>query len=109
LLDHAPHRIALVYRQILDRRPLVRSLAHLKAVHPRELGNRLDRSVLHAWNAGIDDIEHADMLVFDLDSGEGVVWESVIETALTLQRMLRDEGLQPWPKLTLGKVAGFNQ
>jgi bifunctional non-homologous end joining protein LigD len=43
------------------------------------------------------------MLVFDLDPGEGVAWEFVIETALRLHRMLKDEGLEPWPKLTGGK------
>jgi bifunctional non-homologous end joining protein LigD len=58
---------------------------------------------LHAWNARIDDIEHPDMLVFDLDPGEGVAWEFVIDTALRLRRMLKDEGLEPWPKLTGGK------
>jgi bifunctional non-homologous end joining protein LigD len=55
---------------------------------------------LHPWNASIDDIEHPDVLVFDLDPGEGVAWEFVIETALRLRRMLKDEGLEPWPKLT---------
>jgi bifunctional non-homologous end joining protein LigD len=58
---------------------------------------------LHPWNASIDDIEHPDLLVFDLDPGEGMAWELVIETALTLRRMLQDEGLEPWPKLTGGK------
>jgi bifunctional non-homologous end joining protein LigD len=58
---------------------------------------------LHPWNASIDDIEHPDMLVFDLEPGEGVAWEFVIETALRLRRMLEDEGLKPWPKLTGGK------
>jgi bifunctional non-homologous end joining protein LigD len=58
---------------------------------------------LHPWNASVDDIEHPDMLVFDLDPGEGVAWEFVIETALRLRRMLEDEGLKPWPKLTGGK------
>jgi bifunctional non-homologous end joining protein LigD len=43
------------------------------------------------------------MLVFDLDPGEGIAWEFVIETALRLRRMLKDEGLEPWPKLTGGK------
>jgi bifunctional non-homologous end joining protein LigD len=50
---------------------------------------------LHAWNARIDDIEHPDMLVIDLDPGDGVAWEFVIETALLLPRMLKDEGLEP--------------
>jgi bifunctional non-homologous end joining protein LigD len=58
---------------------------------------------LHAWNARIDDIEHPDMLVFDLDPGEGIAWDFVIETALLLRRMLKNEGLEPWPKLTGGK------
>jgi bifunctional non-homologous end joining protein LigD len=58
---------------------------------------------LHQWNASIDDIEHPDLLVFDFDPGDGVAWEFVIETALMLRRMLRDERLQPWPKLTGGK------
>jgi bifunctional non-homologous end joining protein LigD len=48
---------------------------------------------LHPWNASIDDIEHPDRLVFDLDPGEGVAWDFVIETALRLRRMLQDEGL----------------
>jgi bifunctional non-homologous end joining protein LigD len=58
---------------------------------------------LHPWNARIDDIERRDMLVFDLDPGEGVGWEFVIDTALRLRRMLKAEGLEPWPKLTGGK------
>jgi bifunctional non-homologous end joining protein LigD len=58
---------------------------------------------LHTWNASIDDIEHPDMLVLDLDPGEGVAWDFVIETALRLRWMLKDERLEPWPKLTGGK------
>jgi hypothetical protein len=59
---------------------------------------------LHPWNTRIDGIEYPDVLVFDLDPGDGVAWEFVIETALRLRRMLKDEGLQPWPKLTGGKA-----
>jgi bifunctional non-homologous end joining protein LigD len=58
---------------------------------------------LHPWNASIEDIEHPDMLVFDLDPGEGLAFEFVIETAVRLRAMLKDEGLEPWPKLTGGK------
>jgi bifunctional non-homologous end joining protein LigD len=58
---------------------------------------------LHPWNATVDDIEHADQLVFDLDPGEDVSWEFVVDTALHLRRMLHNEDLDPWPKLTGGK------
>jgi hypothetical protein len=58
---------------------------------------------LHPWNASVDDIERPDRLVFDLDPGEGVAWEFVIETALRLRWMLKYEGVEPWPKLTGGE------
>ncbi len=58
---------------------------------------------LHPWPATVDDIEHADTLIFDLDPGEGVAWEFVVETALRLRELLQAEGLQNWPKLTGGK------
>jgi bifunctional non-homologous end joining protein LigD len=58
---------------------------------------------LHAWNATAEDIEHADRLVFDLDPGEGIAWEFVIDTALALREMLLSEGFNSWPKITGGK------
>jgi bifunctional non-homologous end joining protein LigD len=58
---------------------------------------------LHPWNATVDDIEHADRLVFDLDPGEGIEWPFVIDTALELRRILQGEGFKPWAKVTGGK------
>ena len=58
---------------------------------------------LHPWNATVDDIEHADRLVFDLDPGPGVEWPFVIDTALDLRRLLEEEGFKTWPKVTGGK------
>lgn len=58
---------------------------------------------VHPWNAAVNDIEHPDRLVFDLDPGEGVEWPFVIDTALRLRGILEAEGLKPWPKLTGGK------
>jgi bifunctional non-homologous end joining protein LigD len=63
----------------------------------------MDAVELHPWNATVDDIEHADRLVFDLDPGEGVEWDFVTETSLLLRGMLEDEDLESWPKLTGGK------
>ena len=36
---------------------------------------------IHPWGARIDDIDHPDMLIFDLDPGEGLEWTDVIEAA----------------------------
>jgi bifunctional non-homologous end joining protein LigD len=58
---------------------------------------------LHPWNATVDDIELADRLVIDLDPGEGIAWDAIVETALRMRALMRKEGFDPWPKLTGGK------
>ncbi|TPI35805.1 DNA ligase D [Mesorhizobium sp. B3-1-6] len=63
----------------------------------------MDTVELHPWNATIDDIEYADRLVLDLDPGEGVRWDAVVEAALSLRAILEATGLESWPKLTGGK------
>jgi bifunctional non-homologous end joining protein LigD len=63
----------------------------------------MDVVEVHPWAATVDDIEHADALVFDLDPGEGIAWDFVIETAMRMRELLEGEGLKPWPKLTGGK------
>jgi bifunctional non-homologous end joining protein LigD len=63
----------------------------------------MDVVEVHPWAATVDDIEDADTLVFDLDPGEGVAWDFVIESAFRMRELLQDEGLNPWPKFTGGK------
>jgi bifunctional non-homologous end joining protein LigD len=58
---------------------------------------------VHPWNATVDDIEHPDQLVFDLDPGSGIEWRFVIDTALALREMLKTADLPSWPKVTGGK------
>jgi bifunctional non-homologous end joining protein LigD len=58
---------------------------------------------LHPWNATVDNVERADQLVIDLDPGDGVEWQAVIEAALRMRYLMKAEGLKPWPKLTGGK------
>jgi bifunctional non-homologous end joining protein LigD len=58
---------------------------------------------LHPWNSTVDDIEHPDTLVFDLDPGDGVSWGFVIESALAMREILLKSGHDSWPKLTGGK------
>jgi bifunctional non-homologous end joining protein LigD len=63
----------------------------------------MDTVELHPWAATIEDIEHPDRLVFDLDPGPGTEWDFVVGTALKLRSVLEDEGYESWPKLTGGK------
>ena len=58
---------------------------------------------LHCWNSTVDDLEHPDIVVFDLDPGSGVPFEVLRDTALELREVLRQLGLSSWPKLTGGK------
>jgi bifunctional non-homologous end joining protein LigD len=63
----------------------------------------MDVVELHPWAATVDDIEHADRLVFDLDPGPGISWDFVIASAFRMRGLLEREGLKSWPKLTGGK------
>jgi bifunctional non-homologous end joining protein LigD len=58
---------------------------------------------LHPWNGMVEDFERADRIVIDLDPGEGVQWEAVVEAALRMRDLMKDEGFATWPKLTGGK------
>jgi bifunctional non-homologous end joining protein LigD len=78
-------------------RPYIDSVAGLVALI------ELDAVELHPWNATVDDLEHPDVMVFDLDPGEDVPWDAVTEAALALRDFLTSEGFEPRPKSTGGK------
>ncbi len=63
----------------------------------------LDVVELHPWGATIDDIEHPDRLIFDLDPAAGVPWQEISAAALELRDRLQAHGLGSWPKTTGGK------
>ena len=58
---------------------------------------------LHPWNSMVEDIEHADRIIVDLDPGEGVPYEGVVEAALRMRDVMKAEGYDTWPKLSGGK------
>jgi bifunctional non-homologous end joining protein LigD len=58
---------------------------------------------LHPWGARIDDVEHPDRLVFDLDPGEGVDWKAIIAAARAIRDRLAAMSLQSFPRLSGGK------
>ena len=58
---------------------------------------------LHPWGSRIDDVEHPDVLVFDLDPGPGVKWKDVIAAARDVRARLEEIGMQSFVRLSGGK------
>ncbi|MCL1633458.1 DNA ligase D [Luteimonas sp. SX5] len=58
---------------------------------------------LHPWGSRIDDIEHPDLLVFDLDPGPGVKWKDVIAAARDVRARLEEIGMHSFVRLSGGK------
>jgi bifunctional non-homologous end joining protein LigD len=58
---------------------------------------------LHPWGARIDDVEHPDRLVFDLDPGEGVDWKVTTAAARDVRARLSAIGLESFVRLSGGK------
>src|SRR4051812_10469272 len=57
----------------------------------------------HTWNARVDDVEHPDRAVFDIDPGEGVSWKEVVAAARRVRAILKARDLESWVKTTGGK------
>lgn len=58
---------------------------------------------LHAWNATADDVERADMLVFDFDPDPTVPFALVTDAVMQCRALLVSLGLQSFAKTTGGK------
>ena len=58
---------------------------------------------IHPWGSRIDDLEHPDSLVFDLDPGEGIAWKEILRVAGTLRERIESLGLTAFVRTTGGK------
>jgi bifunctional non-homologous end joining protein LigD len=58
---------------------------------------------LHPWPSREDSLEHPDMLVFDLDPGEGVNWKQVVQGARDVRERLESTGLKTFLRTSGGK------
>jgi bifunctional non-homologous end joining protein LigD len=58
---------------------------------------------IHPWGSTIADWERPDTIVMDLDPGENVAWEAVIEAAREVRDRLREAGLTSFVKTSGGK------
>jgi DNA primase len=61
----------------------------------------------HVWNARVEDVEHPDRVIFDVDPGEGISWNAVTAaarelpapdawTATNIRERLRRQRSDPW-------------
>lgn len=58
---------------------------------------------IHPWGATAKNLEKPDMIIMDLDPGEGVPWSRVIEAAAEVKRRLEAAGLAAFVKTSGGK------
>lgn len=58
---------------------------------------------LHPWGATVDDPEHPDQLVFDLDPDKGLAWREVKAGARQIRAELAAAGLESFVRLSGGK------
>ncbi len=58
---------------------------------------------IHPWGSSLKDWELPDMLTMDLDPGEGVAWERVIDGAFETKERLEKHGLTTFVKTSGGK------
>ena len=58
---------------------------------------------IHVWGSTIDDVEHCNRIVFDLDPGDGVKWADVNKAARDLRERLVSIKLKSFVKTTGGK------
>jgi bifunctional non-homologous end joining protein LigD len=58
---------------------------------------------IHPWGSTVDDVEHPDRLIFDLDPDVGLSWDRIVDAAVGLRDLLADLGLETFAKTTGGK------
>ena len=58
---------------------------------------------IHPWGSTVADWERPDMIIMDLDPGEGVEWTAVIAAAEEVRQRLDDAGLAAFVKTSGGK------
>jgi bifunctional non-homologous end joining protein LigD len=58
---------------------------------------------IHVWGSTIDDVEHPDRIVFDLDPGDDVPWAAVVKAAREFRERLAALKLESFVKTTGGK------
>jgi len=66
-------------------------------------GTQMNVLEWHVWGAKVDDLEHPERLIFDLDPDEGLAFDRVRRAAETVAELLQRVGLRCYPLVSGGK------
>jgi bifunctional non-homologous end joining protein LigD len=58
---------------------------------------------IHPWGSTVENLEHPDIIIFDLDPSPEIVWKDVVKAALEVKQHLEDFQLKSYVKTTGGK------
>jgi bifunctional non-homologous end joining protein LigD len=58
---------------------------------------------IHPWGSKNDDLEHPDLIIFDLDPDTAISWRTLADSAADVRRQLKSLGLECFLKTTGGK------
>ena len=64
---------------------------------------QLNAIEFHTWNATVKSIENPDRMLFDLDPGDGVSWQQVVEGTMLTKAFLDELNLKSFLKTSGGK------
>ncbi|MFP4380557.1 MAG: non-homologous end-joining DNA ligase [Candidatus Sumerlaeia bacterium] len=82
-----------------DKKPYIRIESPEELIALVQLGT----IEMHTWSSRADKLEKPDRLVFDLDPGEGVSFDAVMDAARLLRDRLQDFDMQAFVKTSGGK------
>jgi bifunctional non-homologous end joining protein LigD len=66
-------------------------------------GTQMNVLEWHVWGSRVDDIEHPERLVFDIDPDEALGFDAVRDAAGTIAELLERVGLRSYPLVSGGK------
>lgn len=58
---------------------------------------------IHPWGSRIDNLEHPDLIIFDLDPATNLPWKEVVKAAFEIKALLQEIKLTSYVKTTGGK------
>jgi bifunctional non-homologous end joining protein LigD len=104
---HATMGLPNVFKKVKLKEDKGKHGAYLYFDQPEDFLKLAQHGVVevHPWNCHVDDAEHPDQIIFDLDPDVGLGWGRVVEGALVVKDWLEQRGFGVFVKTTGGKGA----